>query len=214
MPPLIKLTRKDSPDNPYSVTERNTEVACAYALRAARGWRRRMTDWMDPVRFEECALQAVLEAAQRYDPTNGASFFTYAQSKVTGALREEDRSQRRRGPTYSIEESYSFSAPPEEMDALRIHDRLCSDEDIERDAVSRQAVRYILDVFCVQAGLTDREIAILRMRYVEDVRQKDIAIHFKVTPGRIHQIEDAAIRKLQLAAADGDLALDCEVFGA
>ena len=80
MPTLIKLTRKDSSDSPYRVTERNTEVACAYALRAARGWKRRMTDWMDPIRFEEVAIEAVLQAAVRYDEANGASFFTYASS--------------------------------------------------------------------------------------------------------------------------------------
>lgn len=97
--------------NPYTASEKNVEVACSIAISQAREWyRRRGKDFHDPVCYEESAVAAVLRCRDRYREDNayGASFLTYAQHFITGALREQERTYLRKPPDYSLEEKEEF----------------------------------------------------------------------------------------------------------
>lgn len=201
---LTSLTRDDTTDSPFEVTERNIEVAAAYALRTARACQRRAPSWMDPVRFEEAAVAAVMRAARNYRPDNeqGASFFTYCHSMVRGACMEEDRKQCRKPPPISIELLTTASIrtmhqgePPE--GGPRISDTIAAQSADPGELIENNL--FLRDVFQRIAPLVldQRERDVLLLRYVRGVKQKDVATHFKVTPGRIHQIEEGALAKIR-----------------
>lgn len=212
---LLNLTRADSTDSPYEATERNIEVACGYALRSAQKWQKRLPCFFDHALMEEAAIGAVLRAAERYDPQhdNNATFFTYARSLVVGALMEEDRKQRRRTHDISIE-TRSFSVwqvlAGRSGDAgceITISDTLHSGNDDGPEA-QVTLTRWVEDLFdrIAPEVLDERERGILMLRYLRGMKQKDVAEFYHVTPGRIHQIEEAALKKLRVRVlADGGL---------
>jgi RNA polymerase sigma factor (sigma-70 family) len=201
---LYTLTRKDAVDSPYKVTELNIEIATAYGFRMAKNWTRRIPEWADPVKLEEAAVDAVMKAASRYDPAHsrGATFFTYAHSMVEGALREEDRKMRRRPADISLE-SVAFASRRKmqegefNSDPVRIADILVAEGSDPAGFVGDSA--FLDDLFeriCPLALGTGakgvRMTRILHLRYVEGIKQNEIAPIYGVTPGRIHQIEDEA----------------------
>jgi RNA polymerase sigma factor (sigma-70 family) len=208
MPRLENLQRKDAVDPPNQVTPLNIEIACAFALRMSRKWKRNMPKEADTLLFDEAVIAAVMSAAEKYDPDNPkkATFFTYSYSKVIGALKEEDRKYRRRPADYSFEDVARACRKVRDggvdYDPIKIEEVVANQPaDL---SVSLERKEFLRDLFvrvCPLALGTDekgiRATQILLLRYVRGVRQKDVAPLFGVTPGRIHQIEDESISKIR-----------------
>lgn len=201
---LTELTRADSDASAFEASPRNIEIACGYAIRTANKWKKRIPYWMDDVAFEEAVIAAVMRAAARYDPDNatGASFFTYCHSMVYGACLEEDRFQRRHKPPDQLDAlkvvGMINDAP---MTPLSVADMIADERELPEDTVVlNETVHYLMTELGPKV-LSERELEVIRLRYLESMKQKDIAEIIGVTAGRIHQIEEIALRKLREAAS-------------
>lgn len=205
---LTDLTRDDATDSAYVVTERNIEIATAYALRSAKKWKRRIPHWMDEERFDEAVILAVMRSAKNYKSEFKTSFFTYARSMVHGALLEEDRYQRRKyNPTVSIEELQHRNWHQGDDPLCRLEDRI-KDPGNESPYENIDARDWVQDMLRRVAPnvLPQRSIDVIVLRYIRGMKQKDVAKHLGITPGRVHQIEDEALGKLHEAIeADPEL---------
>jgi RNA polymerase sigma factor (sigma-70 family) len=205
---LENLQRKDAVDPPNQVTPLNIEIACAFALRMSRKWKRNMPKEADHLLFDEAAINAVMSAAEKYKPDNPkkATFFTYSYSKVIGALKEEDRKYRRRPTEVSFDDVAQASRKVRDggvdYDPIRIEETFsCKPVEVAEEMQKKAFIRDLFVRVCPLALGTDekgiRATEILLLRFVRGVRQKDVAPLFGVTPGRIHQIEDESISKIR-----------------
>jgi RNA polymerase sigma factor (sigma-70 family) len=218
---LLTLTRADAKDSPHLATPLNIEIATAYALRSVEKIARRLHCNSDIEGYEEAVMIAVLRAAERYRPDNEtkASFFTYAHTEVGFAIKEEKRRQMRRVQALSevsIEHRYadghkevyarSTASGPDVYrsmdrdDTFTVGSSLSNGNGEERTVRIRLIVEDLLTRCADLAELDQRSREILYLRFVRGVKQKIVARHFNISPGRVHQIEDEAIEKLRAVA--------------
>lgn len=204
-----QLTKADTRDSHYAATERNIEIAIGYGLRALDRWRSRIPAWMDLAEFEEAIILAVMRARDNYDPEHAGrggkrpTWFTYAHAMVEGALMETERKILKSPSVFSLDEMVTRNRRDGACDDLRYIDII---RDEARDPAEQvEAREYLLFVFREVAPrvLERRDLEILYLRYVRGVKQKDVAIRYKLTSGRIHQIEDEAFEKIRLALGAG-----------
>lgn len=207
---LDTLTRKDTTDSPYRATERNIEVACAYAIRMARKFCRKKGAWLDSAEVESYAISAVLRGANRYDPNNatGSSFFTYSYYMANGACLESYRRQlvykaRLTSSPYvdliaDLENSISKYRSGAHVNRKQIwafmfcsYSLLC--EDFENTVLDAITIPDRL-AFCKEV-LTEQEFkAMMLVAYHK--KQSDVGAMMGVTGGRISQLVTSSIKKL------------------
>lgn len=192
---LLSLTRKDAVDDAYMVSERNIEIATAYALRAAARWKVKAPPWMDKDQFDESVIMAVLRSAKRYDPGKDTSFFTYAHSMVNGALKEEWRKQNKRKPDLSLDECVGFTGS-QSSETVRyidlIEDRGYNSTDEAMVNIQFNEIMSVADHL-----LTEREKIVLELRFIQQLKQSQVAEHIGVTASRVNQIEGEIVAKLR-----------------
>jgi RNA polymerase sigma factor FliA len=219
---LKNLTRADTRDSQFAVTTRNIEVATAYALRAADKWKDRIPGFMDPESFDEAVILVVMRAASNYDPKNGASFFTYAHSMVRGALQEEYRVQNRRAglKTHADAQYTRYAFIPTSLDAFISFQKNSNDENVrytealidlapQNDPQWHAELQSQVDQIKQIAAdvLTEREHLVFELRFLQEMRQKDVADVVGLTASRINQIEKDILAKLKSAVPPDQ---DCE----
>ncbi|RPF49528.1 RNA polymerase sigma factor for flagellar operon FliA [Thermodesulfitimonas autotrophica] len=149
-------------------------------------------DWMVREELEGAGVVALVELAQRYDPSRGVPFLKYAHKRLKGAILDAARRwfwvprnlwkqhKKLRGLLnenlfYSIEELENRLSGPSETDLL-------VDRIVVRDAVSK---------------LPEQERALVVSRYFLGKRLKEIGAKFDVGEARASQIHRSALAALR-----------------
>lgn len=140
---------------------------------------------------------ALWEASTRYDPGR-AAFWTFAQRRVRGAMFDELRGRDhlgQQGRRYLREHGsarcpWALVAPVPIEDAHHVRER----DDVESAVADREVVRISLERVGCELG--DKYAAVVRMYYLEGMRQREIAGVLGVSEGRVSQIRRIALRYL------------------
>jgi RNA polymerase sigma factor (sigma-70 family) len=204
MPPLLELNRSHATDSPNEATERNIEIATAYALRAAERVKYRAPTWMDKDAFDEAVILAVMRTAKNYRTDKKTSFFTYAHSMVNGALREEWRKQMRKPPALSLDDFIGVCGIQVSQSNAGLTDQhryvdILEDRNTDLEGESVNLALFDAIHESAQQVLTEREYKVYNLRFLQQCRQNDVAQAIGVTPSRVNQIEGDIIRKLKKA---------------
>jgi RNA polymerase sigma factor (sigma-70 family) len=145
-------------------------------------------EWGDVL---QSAYIGYLAAIARYDPAQEATFSTYLEYKIRGAILDAYR--KGRGWRDCTPVKPSFVALEKAAD--------CADDGLALDeacaiAEEVQALRDVL------TRLSERERVILHEYYWEGRPRCDISTSLNLSPARIGQIERQAIRKLREVLLD------------
>jgi RNA polymerase sigma factor for flagellar operon FliA len=182
---------------------------------------------IDPEEFWSVGAMALIDAAARYDPAQGASLETFLGHRVRGAMLDEvrrlDRLPRRlRQRVRRVVDAHERLSREGEPSVEDVAEEAGVDADdttwalqLAAPHVDASAVDLINDepsleallmrtetvdaVAAAIAELPDRLRLIVSLRYVEDLPQKDIARMLDVSEARISQLLRAAVAKLSAA---------------
>ena len=129
---------------------------------------------------------ALLRALERFDPSRGASLWTYARRLVKSSMRDYVEKERKHfdGRVDECDEGDAF----EGVDETTPEDGLLTAE------AKRQLVIAVM-------SLSDDEREILVMHFDEDQSYRAIAPQLKISIGSVHNAIKAALESLKAKAA-------------
>jgi len=178
--------------------------------------------WNDCV---QNALIGLIESIDRFDPSRGATFQTYARYRVRGAVFNGLRNLREsRFPELRLTEQCAFARDRiESFESEDIPDLLETfvattvglglgflletnslPQQVDLGEAYAQIERDEISVL-INASLgllTDRERAVLVMHYFHHVAFVDIARELYITKGRVSQLHKQGITRLRILLAD------------
>jgi len=189
------------------LTPEREQLVIEHADDAARlaMWMNRSYPALELDELEGTAHLALVKAAIRFDPKRGTAFWTYAQDRVAGALRDEKRAHRRAmglapRPSYKEILAGKGAGGDQEPDVLPTSSRPKELEDYVDPATSmgtrfgreqqRAAVRQIYD------QLSPEDQAIAKLRLMEERPMRECSEQLGVSPPTIMRREKRLRRML------------------
>lgn len=138
----------------------------------------------------------LIKAVDSFDYTNGAKFATYAGKCIQNEILMNFRSEKKNANQVSINETIDIDR---DGNPLTYIDVICCDEDmtekIDRKIMSEKALYYI------NHNLTERERQIIILRFglygQDELTQREISEHLKISRSYVSRIEKSAIQKLR-----------------
>lgn len=132
---------------------------------------------------------ALLDAHERYDPSRGTSFKSFAYRRVNGAmldyLRRQDWMGDRQRRRLNAGEEIIEPRLVELIEALVVSDGARPQDEVVADRK---------DATDLLAGFDQRTARMLYLHYVEGLYQREVALLYRVTEGRVNQILNQAAR--------------------
>jgi RNA polymerase sigma factor for flagellar operon FliA len=181
------------------------------ALRIARSFHRKKVPFAEVTDMESAALEGLAQAAHRYEPGNGISFWGYAPRRIYGAMIDELRrfDHLTRDHRYEIRTRDGKPAPVSTYSRPQsLHERI-SDEEGLSERVDKIPGRSNLDdaeirdtLIRSSDALNDRERRISFAIHFVGRTQREIAKELGLTEGRVSQIVSNAARKMRMAAGE------------
>ena len=152
--------------------------------------------------FRQLAFLTLLEEGPKYDPNHpsGASFITFMKSRVCSRLWSERRKELKY-LSYPLEEKKSEDKglEPNPLIAALAADALVCEpmEDTIIQQIIVEQFRELLPQFLKK--LSEKERAVLRLKYFEERSGAEIALSLSVSEGRVSQLGKSAFTKLKKA---------------
>ena len=152
--------------------------------------------------IEQSFFLAVALAVRLYEPERGvlfASFLSYPVKQVFFELVGWRTEQQRRDPlgqSISLDEPISHDDGSETTRSELVPDPAAERqfEDIEEHMYTEQLHIALED--CIRT-LDERQAAVIRARYFEDMKLSDIGERFGITTSRVGELERDAMRKMR-----------------
>jgi RNA polymerase sigma factor for flagellar operon FliA len=202
---------------------------------AGKLYARRPTNDVEFAEYVQLASLGLIEAVDRYDPGQGASFRTYASHRIQGAILsgleasterarqlalkrriEQERLQSLRGGAEpatgdafsrlaSIAVGLAIGFMLDDVASFRAEDAAYGDNAYAASELRRLHGRLLSFI----DELPERESKIIRSHYLQQMPFDDIAKSLKLTPGRVSQLHGRALGQLRAWLGDGaiDIAL-------
>lgn len=173
--------------------------------------------------YLQYAMVGLLEAVQRYDPDRGASFSTYANYRIKGALlnglekathqREQAaflrRHHRARVESIANERNQSGEDPFIDMVGITIELALSFmledtgillNDEVVADELFNGEVKKALSTHLATLvdNLPERERLIIRSHYFHSMAFEDLANLLEISKGRVSQLHKRALQRIRL----------------
>ena len=152
--------------------------------------------------FHQIAYQTTLEAKAEYDPTDqrGASLITFTRDRVCGTLWNARRKALKSIPfptTEGVGDTDPFENNPL-VDGM-VADA-CQHEGVDEEVICRVEVEQFERLLPqLLSRLSEKERAVLKLKFSEGLKSVEIAEVLGVTKGRVSQLSRAALAKLKKA---------------
>lgn len=200
--------------------ERYDELARMHAAKLYAGRQIREIEFDE---YRQYALVGLIEAVDRYDPSRGANFRTYASHRIRGAIlsgiekyseKQQQISARTRLRQERLQSMLSDLGDSENDPFLRLVDLAIgtaigymledsrmyqNDEDSYAHNIYRS--KELSDLARVMDGLvgnlTSQEQSVVRYHYFQQLRFDEIAGKMSLSKGRISQIHTKAMQRMR-----------------
>ena len=168
----------------------------------------RLPAWVDIQDLQSSGLEGLVHAVDRYDPSRGVRFETFAAAHVVGRMLDELR--RLDWVPRSVRERAQQTLRLVPLDTPASDQRDCSLSELVEDAHAEQPehssvraeLRKVLDASFDE--LPARDALILRLHYYDELTLAEIGELLGVSPSRTHGIHQRSLHELQ-AALEGAL---------
>lgn len=196
---------------------------------AAMLYARRTHDAFEFQEYYQFAVVGLMESLERYDPQQGAQFKTYVTPRIVGSVlnglerlseQQQQIGLRRRlaaeRAASLANESLSEGNPQKllrELGEIGVGIALGillegtgmvvgQDEGLPDNAYSRIELRQLRhQIWHLVQHLTDRERDVIRLHYQQQKPFDEVAIELGVTKGRVSQLHQQALKRLQALVA-------------
>lgn len=208
----------------YAARERLIEHYLPFArTQAAKLYRNRNSREFEFDDYLQFATIALIESIDRYDPSRGAAFKTYATTRITGATLDGVRSLSDKQEQMSnygrlqAERTSSLADGKQETNAFEqlaeiaiglalghMLDNTGTDEpatqpDNQYHGIELRQLREYL--IALVEKLPERERLVIKYNYFNHVPFETLALQWGVTRGRIAQLHRSALERLRQSAA-------------
>ncbi len=150
--------------------------------------------------LEQIAMVGLLEAIDRFDPSRGFKFETYASSRIQGAIQDElrkidwmPRSSRKQhrermkindgGEVYG-NNNHHF------IDELLVDESSDFSKDLSHEELKNALINIIRD-------LDERDRLVISLYYYEELTMKEIGAILSLSESRVSQIHAEVLRKIR-----------------
>ncbi len=179
------------PDNPYTA-----KVSINHCTDCVIENKNQLTSFKEDLR--QLAFLTILEETPNYDPdhTSGASYITFIKARVCTRLWSESSKLLRQSP-YSHQETYDDA--DRECNPLtdNLTTQACAIADVA-ETVTQQIEIETLQKHLPKLleSLSQRERAVIEMKFFQEFSGGEIAEVLKVSEGRVSQIKKVALERL------------------
>lgn len=140
----------------------------------------------------------LIKGIETFDVSKGARLATYAARCVENEILMYFRSMKKTAGDVSLSDCIETG---KDGTALAVQDVVASDEDLFEDLSRKEETRKLRQA--IQECLTDREQAVIRLRYGlggrPPLRQQDVAASLGISRSYVSRIEKKALEKLREA---------------
>jgi RNA polymerase sigma factor for flagellar operon FliA len=163
---------------------------------------------VEPCDLVSCGVIGLAELWVRFDPKRGVPFQAYAIPRVKGAVIDAIRAsdwvprkarQRARLTGEPVSALVSIDGDRSRGSNERSHADRLSDSSVPEPGDDLMEAARRTELLGLLRGLPEREQTIISMHYFEGLLLQDIARSLGVTPSRISQVHNRALRKLRSA---------------
>ncbi len=150
--------------------------------------------------YFQFGIEGLSEAIDRFDPSVGTKFETYAIQRIRGKIIDELRKIQIKPRVNNSDENIFYSnvslfTPISEDESCQLYEILPDNKELPDESVNKNEAKDLL--FRAIENLEDKEKLILTLYYYENLSYKEIARILDVTVSRISQLHGKIINKLR-----------------
>jgi RNA polymerase sigma factor for flagellar operon FliA len=150
--------------------------------------------------YFQFGIEGLSEAIDRFDPSVGTKFETYAIQRIRGKIIDELRKIQIKPRVNNSDNSIFYSnvslfAPVSEDEGYQLYEILPDNKELPDESLNKNEVKDLL--FKAIENLEEKEKLILTLYYYENLNYKEIAKILDVTVSRISQLHGKIINKLR-----------------
>ncbi|RJP67081.1 MAG: sigma-70 family RNA polymerase sigma factor [Ignavibacteriales bacterium] len=150
--------------------------------------------------YFQFGIEGLSEAIDRFDPSVGTKFETYAIQRIRGKIIDELRKIQIKPRVSNSDNNIFYSnvslfAPVSEDESCQLYEILPDNKELPDELLNRNEIKDLL--FKAIENLDEKEKLILTLYYYENLNYKEIAKILDVTVSRISQLHGKIINKLR-----------------
>ncbi len=150
--------------------------------------------------YFQFGIEGLSEAIDRFDPSVGTKFETYAIQRIRGKIIDELRKIQIKPRVSNSDNNIFYSnvslfAPISEDESYQLYEILPDNKELPDELLNRNEIKDLL--FKAIENLDEKEKLILTLYYYENLNYKEIAKILDVTVSRISQLHGRIINKLR-----------------
>lgn len=150
--------------------------------------------------YFQFGIEGLSEAIDRFDPSVGTKFETYAIQRIRGKIIDELRKIQIKPRVSNSDNNIFYSnvslfAPVSEDESCQLYEILPDNKELPDELLNRNEIKDLL--FKAIENLDEKEKLILTLYYYENLNYKEIAKILDVTVSRISQLHGRIINKLR-----------------
>ena len=156
---------------------------------------------IDEKDFFQFGIEGLSEAIERFDPSYGTKFETYAIQRIRGKIIDEIRkiqSKPRTSTNGEIDYSsrnVSLNYQVEGNESYTLNETIPADIELPDEALQRTEQKEIL--MNALSTLEERDRLIITLYYYENLNYKEIAEVLNITVSRVSQVHSRILRELK-----------------
>ena len=151
--------------------------------------------------FFQFGVEGLSEAIERFDPSYGTKFETYAIQRIRGKIIDEIRkiqSKPRTSANGEIDYSsrtISLNYQVEGNESYTLNETIPADVELPDEALQRTEQKEIL--LAAISSLEERDRLIVTLYYYENLNYKEISEVLNITVSRVSQVHSRILRELK-----------------
>jgi RNA polymerase sigma factor FliA len=161
---------------------------------------------LDDRDYFQFGVEGLSEAIDRFDPTYGTKFETYAIQRIRGKIIDELRKLQIKPRPITPEKqekvmysNVSLNSPVDDDDGYMLYEILPSDSEIpDETAEKNEAKEFLINAI---KELDERDRLIISLYYYENLNYKEIAKVLNITVSRVSQVHSRIMEMLKTKLA-------------
>lgn len=139
--------------------------------------------------LESYAYLGLIDAVKKYDESRGVPFKSYAYIRIRGAIIDEVRKT-----SWITRHERLKGEEVKKLVSLELVYEEAGETNIEDEYIEKETMQWIMEQFKI---LKEREQEAMYLRFVKDLKLKDIAKQLGVSESRASQLVISSLQKLR-----------------
>jgi RNA polymerase sigma factor for flagellar operon FliA len=159
-------------------------------------------DILDDRDYFQFGVEGLSEAIDRFDPTVGTKFETYAIQRIRGKIIDElrklqikPRPTNPESPNQIYYSNVSLNSSFDDEEGYQLYEMIPNDDETQDESLNKLEEKEFLTKAIKQ--LEERDRTIITLYYYEDLNYKEIAEVLNITVSRVSQVHSRIMKNLK-----------------